>query len=113
MKNKTRMDSVVPEGYAVLSAEFTIVLRCASAQGPVGQGSHFFTMDFCLCGAIFNYCSYLDFLDRELLLTRKLLTNHDLVNPYRIYVSQMIKDMFCLSKSQSGPIIIHDLSPIT
>ena len=32
-----------------LSAGFTLVLRCAQAQGPV-----FFTMDFCLCGAILN-----------------------------------------------------------
>ena len=27
------------------------------------------------------------------------------------YLSQMTPDMFCLSKSQSGPFLIHDLSP--
>jgi hypothetical protein len=33
------------------SAGFTIVLRCAYGQGPVGQGDGaFFAMDFCLCG---------------------------------------------------------------
>ena len=35
------------------------MLRCAYAQDPVGQGANlpaiiFFTMDFCLCGAILN-----------------------------------------------------------
>ena len=63
----------------------------------------------CVCG------SYHDFLDRELLLTRKLLNkgflvvrlksslrkfyggHHDFVNRYGIAVSQMTRDVFCLS----------------
>ena len=67
--------------------------------------------------------SYHDFLDRGLLHTRKLLNqgsllvklksslrafyarNHDLVNRYRISVSQLTTDMFRLS--QSGPFITN------
>ena len=73
--------------------------------------------------------SYQDFLDRGLLLTRKLLNqgfllvklksslrkfygrHYDLVDPYGISVSQMIMDMFHLSWALPGPFLIHDLSP--
>ena len=69
--------------------------------------------------------SYQDFLDRGLLLTRKLLNqvfllvkssllkcygrHHDLVDRYGISVSQMTTDMFHLSLSLPGPFFIHDL----
>ena len=70
--------------------------------------------------------SYQDFLDKGLLLTRKLLNqgfllvklksslpkcygrHHDLVNSYGISVSQMTTDMFHLSQALSGPFLIHD-----
>jgi len=39
------------------SAGFTIVLRCAQAQGPV-RAKFLFTMDFCLCGAILNFKAF-------------------------------------------------------
>ena len=73
-------------------------------------------------------CSYKDFLDRELLLTRKLLNqgfllvklksslrkfygrHHDLVDRYGISVSQMTTDMFHLSLTLPGPFLVHDLS---
>ena len=72
--------------------------------------------------------SYQDFLDRELLLTRKLLNqgllvvkfksslrkfygcHHDLVNHYGAPVSQMTTDMFRLSQSQSGHFLFHDIT---
>ena len=72
--------------------------------------------------------SYQDFLDRGLLLTRKLLNqgfllvklksslrklygrHHDLVDCYGISVSQITTDMFHLSQTLSGPFLIHDLS---
>ena len=49
-----------PSVTVTTSAVFTIVLRCAEAQDPVGQGGGgtsscqktFFYMDFYLCGAI-------------------------------------------------------------
>ena len=74
--------------------------------------------------------SYYDFLDRGLLLTRKLLTqgfllvklktsqrmfycrNPDFVNCYGISVSQMIMVMLNLY-ALLGPFLIHDLSRIT
>ena len=73
--------------------------------------------------------SYQDFLDRGWLLTRKLLNqgcvlvkwksspltfygrHHDSVDRYGISVSQMTTDMFHLSKTLSGPFLIHDLLP--
>jgi hypothetical protein len=73
--------------------------------------------------------SYQDFLDRGLLLTRKLLNqgflfiklksslrkfycrHHDLVERYGISVSQMTTDMFHLSQALPGPFLVHDLSP--
>jgi hypothetical protein len=73
--------------------------------------------------------SYQDFLDRGLLLTRKLLNqgfllvklksllrtfygrHHDLVDRYGISVSRMITDIFHLSQILLGPFLIHDLSP--
>ena len=73
--------------------------------------------------------SYQNFLDRELLLTRKLLNqefllvnlksslrkfygrHHNLVERYGISVSQMITDMFHLSYTLPGTFLIHDLSP--
>jgi hypothetical protein len=73
-------------------------------------------------------CSYKDFLDRELLLTRKLLNqgfllvklksslrkfygrHHDLVDRYGISVSQMTTDMFHLSLTLPGSFLVHDLS---
>ena len=63
--------------------------------------------------------SYQDFLDRGLLLTKKLLVitstfygrHHDLVDSYRISVSQMTTDMFHLSQTLPGPFLIHDLLP--
>jgi len=73
-----------------------------------------------------NTCdSFLDFLDRGLLLTRKLLNqgfllvkiksslrklygrHHDLVNCYGIAVSQMTTDMFHLSSALPDPFLIH------
>jgi hypothetical protein len=72
---------------------------------------------------------YQDFLDKGLLLTRKLLNqglllvklksslrkfygrNHDLLDRYGISVSQMTTDMFHLSKTLPGPFLIHDLLP--
>ena len=75
---------------------------------------------FSACGA------YYDFLDRGLLLTRKILNqwfllvklisslrkfyccHHDLVDCYEISVTT---DMFHLSKPFAGPFLIHDLSP--
>jgi hypothetical protein len=74
--------------------------------------------------------SYQDFLDRGLLLTRKLLNqgfllvklksplrqcygrHHDLVDRYGISVSQMTPDMFHLSLTLPGPFLIHDLLPV-
>jgi hypothetical protein len=74
--------------------------------------------------------SYQGFLHRGLLLTRKLLNqwfllvklksslrkfyghHHDLVDRYRISVSQMTTDMFHLSQTLPGPFLVHDLSPI-
>ena len=71
--------------------------------------------------------SYQDFLDKGLLLTRKLLNqgflldkktsslrkfyglHHDLVNRSGISVSQMTTDMFHLSQALPGPVLIHDL----
>jgi hypothetical protein len=73
--------------------------------------------------------SYQDFLDRGLLLTRKLLNqgflliklksslrkfycrHHDLVDRYEISVSQMTRDIFHLSQALPGPFLVHDLSP--
>ena len=73
---------------------------------------------------VFDYA----FLDREFLLTRKILNqgflvyylkspllkcycrHHDLVNRCEIYVSQITTDMFRLSCSPSGTIIINDVS---
>jgi hypothetical protein len=72
--------------------------------------------------------SYQDFLDRGLLLTRKLLNqgflfskveiitsnmlrHHDLVDRYGTSVSQMTTDMFHLSQTLPGPFLIHDLLP--
>ena len=73
--------------------------------------------------------SYQDFLDKGLLLTRKLLNqgfllvkmksslrkfygrHHNLVDSYGISVSQMTTDTFHLSQALSGPFLIHDLSP--
>ena len=73
--------------------------------------------------------SYQDFLDRGLLLTRKLLNkgfllvklktslrkfygrHQDLVGRYGISVSQMTMDMFHLSLTLPGPFLIHDLLP--
>ena len=73
--------------------------------------------------------SYHDFLDRGLLLTGKLQNqefllvklrsslrkfysrHHDLVNRYRISMSQMATDMFDMSKTHPSPFLIHDLSP--
>ena len=69
--------------------------------------------------------SYQDFLDRGLLLTRKLLNqqfllaklksslrmlydrHHDLVARYGISVSQMTTDMFHLSSAIPGPFLVH------
>ena len=76
-----------------------------------------------------GYGSYQDFLGRGLLLTRKLLTqgfllvklksslrkfygrHHDLFDRYGISVSQMISDMFHVSHTLPGPVLIHGLSP--
>jgi len=73
--------------------------------------------------------SYQVFLDRGLLLTRKLLNkvflfvklmsslrkfygrHHDLVNCCGISLSQMTTDMFHLSEALPGPFLFHDLSP--
>jgi len=75
--------------------------------------------------------SYQDFHDtaKQLQLTRKLLNqgflllklksklrrlcgrNHELVNRYGIYVSQMTTNMFHLSEALLGPFLFHDLSP--
>jgi hypothetical protein len=73
--------------------------------------------------------SYQDFLDRGLLLTRKLLSkgfllvklmsslrkfygrHHDLVDRYWISVSQMTTNMLRLSWTLPGPFSVHDLSP--
>jgi hypothetical protein len=73
--------------------------------------------------------SYQDFFGRGLMLTRKILIQgyllvtlksslrkfygcqHDLVNHYRIYMSQMMMDMFHLPYALPGPFLIHDLSP--
>ena len=73
--------------------------------------------------------TYEDFLDKRLLLTRKLLNqwfllvklksslrklygqHHDLVDRYGISVSQMTTDMFHLSYALPGPFLMHDLSP--
>ena len=72
---------------------------------------------------------YEDFLDRGLLLTRKLLKqgfllvnlksslrkfyghHHDLVNRYGTSVSQMTTDMLHLSWTLPGPFLIQDLLP--
>ena len=72
--------------------------------------------------------SYHDFLDRGLLLTRKLLNqgfllvklmksslvkfydrHHDLVNRYGISVSQMTTNMFHMSEALHSHLLIHDL----
>ena len=73
--------------------------------------------------------SYHDFLDRRLLLARKLLnqefllvklkwslrkfysSHHDLVDRYGIYVSQMTTDMFHLPHRLPGSFLIHLSSP--
>ena len=73
--------------------------------------------------------SYKDFLDRGLLLTRRLMNqgfllvklksslrkfygrHHDLVDRYGISVLHMTTDMFHLSQTLSGSFLIHDLSP--
>jgi len=73
--------------------------------------------------------SYHAFLDRGLLLTRKLLNqglplvklksslrkcyggHHDLVDRYIIFVSQMTTDMFHLSPTLLDTFLIHDLPP--
>ena len=70
---------------------------------------------------------YQDFIDRGLLLTRKLLIqgfllvklksslrkfygrHHDLVDCYGIFVSQMTTVMSHLSQALPGPFLIHDL----
>ena len=74
------------------------------------------------------YVSYQDFLDRGLLLTRKLLNqgflsvkltsslrksygrHHDLVDRYGISVSQMTMDMLHLSQTLPSPFLIHDIT---
>ena len=74
--------------------------------------------------------SYQDFINRGLLLTRKLPNkgfllvklklllrkvygrHHDLVDRYGISMSQMTTDMFHLSHTLPSPFLIHDLSPI-
>jgi hypothetical protein len=74
--------------------------------------------------------SYQDLLDRGLLLTRKLRNqwfilvklkswlrtsyrhHHELVSRYEMSVSQMTTDMFLLSSTLSGNVLIHDLSPV-
>ena len=88
---------------------------------PVYGVSIYIDMIFKACG------SYQDFLDRGLLLTRKLLNrgfllvklklslrkfyrrHHDLVNPYGISVSQMTTDMFHFSLALPGHFLICDL----
>ena len=73
--------------------------------------------------------SYQDFLDRGLLLTRKLLNqgfllvklksslrkfygrHHDLVVRYGISVPYITTDIFHLSQTLPGPFLVHDLSP--
>ena len=73
--------------------------------------------------------SYQDFLERWLLLNRKLLNlefflvklksslgmfygrHHDLVDRYGISESQTTTDIFHLSETLLGPFLIHDLSP--
>jgi hypothetical protein len=72
--------------------------------------------------------SYQDFLDRGLLLIRKLLNqgflsvklksslrksygrHHDLVDRYGISVSQMTMDMLHLSQTLPSPFLIHDIT---
>ena len=50
--------------------------------------------------------------NQVLLVVRKFhALHHDLVNQYGVSVSLMTTDMFCLSLSQYGPFLIHDLSP--
>jgi len=73
-----------------------------------------------------DYGSYHDFLDRGMLLTRELLNllvklksslrkfygrDHDLVDRYGIYVSQMTTDMFHLSQSLPGSFLIGFPNP--
>ena len=77
-----------------------------------------------------GYGSYQDFLDKGLLLTRKLLNqgfllvklksllrkfygrrHHDLVDHNGISVSQMTTDIFQLSLTLPCPYLMHDLSP--
>ena len=84
----------------------------------------------CQCVKTALACSYYhDFLHRGLLLTRELLhhgfieiklksilrkfygRDHDLVDRYRIFVSQTTTDVLRLSQSQSGPFLNHDSSP--
>ena len=52
--------------------------------------------------------SYQDFLDRVLMLRRKLLNQGFLLVRLK---SQMTTDMFHLSQTLPGPFLIHDLSP--
>ena len=76
-----------------------------------------------MCPAVWGF--YQDFLDRGLLLSRKLPNqgfllvklklsprkfyghHHDLVDRYGIYVSQMNTDMFYLSQILPGAFVIH------
>ena len=77
---------------------------------------------------LIRYSRACDFLDRYILLTRKLLNqgfilfklksslrkfygrHYDLVDRYGISVSQMTTDMSHLSKTLPGLFLIHDLS---
>ena len=94
---------------------------CSNITAASAYGVYIFPLIqyYSVCG------SYHEFLDRWLLLTKKLLNqgflviklkssllqfcgpHHDLVNRYGISVSQMTGDMFRLSLSQSGPFRIQ------
>ena len=39
-----------------------------------------------------------------------MVPNHDVVDRYRIYVSEITMDMFHLPKALPGPFLFHDLS---
>jgi hypothetical protein len=125
--------------YMIISWQSVLFLRDTEVLGnskPSTPTSKFYQLDLyhiendCFLNLYYVTTSWnsLYLLDRELLLTRKLLNqgfllaklnsslrkiygrHHDLVDRYGISVSQMTMDMFHLSY-HSRSFLIHDLSP--
>jgi hypothetical protein len=72
--------------------------------------SHRFVVGLHLLNILSSVCCFVDIIH---CLHFVLLygCQHDLVDRYGIFVSQMTRDIFHLSQPLPGPFLIHDLSP--